>query len=130
MMGCGDKKDIELQTLKYFTSNTRQRWIQESWSSWKVISDSKCWDYCIGTGRAGSIFLLLRSGRVSHLWFEFGKFPLKITNFSIFSPSGWVKKYPDQRRVIYCKSKVCMGQVKSRPISNVRFPLSGHEKIQ
>jgi len=44
-------------------------------------------------------------GRVSHLWFGFGfgKFPLKTSNFSIFSPflskkisSGWVKKYPGQ----------------------------------
>jgi len=29
-------------------------------------------------------------GRVSHLWFgfEFGKFPLKMLNFSVFFPSG------------------------------------------
>jgi len=35
-------------------------------------------------------FLWLGSGRVSHLWFglEFGKFPLKMSNFSIFFPSG------------------------------------------
>jgi len=51
-------------------------------------------------------FLLLLSSQVSHLWFGFGKFPLKISNFSIFSTSGqnkissgWVKKYPCQRRV-------------------------------
>jgi len=38
-------------------------------------------------GQVGSIFC--GSGRVSHLWFgfEFGKFPLKMTNFSIFFPS-------------------------------------------
>jgi len=38
-------------------------------------------------------FLWLESGRVSHLWFEsrFGKFPLKISNFSIFFPSGQKK---------------------------------------
>jgi len=50
-------------------------------------------------------FLFLRSGWVSHLWFEFGpgKFPLKIPNFKFFpffevkksllgrSKSTWVK---------------------------------------
>jgi len=38
--------------------------------------------------RVGTIFCY--SGRVSHLWLGpgFGKFPLKILNFSIFSPSG------------------------------------------
>jgi len=45
---------------------------------------------------------------VSHLWFGFGfgNFPLKISNFSIFCPSGskkmssaWVKKYPGQSGV-------------------------------
>jgi len=37
------------------------------------------------------------SGRVSYLWFgfEFGKFPLKMLNFS----SDRVGKYPGQRRV-------------------------------
>jgi len=32
---------------------------------------------------------------VSHLWFgfEFGKFPLNMSNFSIFFPSDWVDKY-------------------------------------
>jgi len=45
-------------------------------------------------------------GQVSHPWFEygFGKFPLKMSNFSIFCPSGQkisldqVKKYPGQRQ--------------------------------
>jgi len=38
-------------------------------------------------------FLWLRLGRVSHLWFgfELGKFPLKMSNFSIFFPSGLKK---------------------------------------
>jgi len=38
-------------------------------------------------------FLLLGSGRVSHLWFGygFGKFPLEMSNFSIFGPSGQKK---------------------------------------
>jgi len=31
---------------------------------------------------------LTRPGWVSPLWFAFGKFPLKIPNFSIFGPSG------------------------------------------
>jgi len=52
-------------------------------------------------------FLVLGSDRVSHLWFgfEFGKFPQKMSNFSIFSlrvkkiSSGHVRKYPGQRRV-------------------------------
>jgi len=41
--------------------------------------------------RVRSIFC--GSGRVSHLWFglEFGKFPLKMSNFSIFFPSGQKK---------------------------------------
>jgi len=41
--------------------------------------------------RVGSIFC--GSGRVSHLWFgfEFQKFPLKMSNFSIFFPSGQKK---------------------------------------
>jgi len=33
----------------------------------------------------GQNFLLLELDWVSHLWFGFGKFPLKIPNFSIFS---------------------------------------------
>jgi len=53
-------------------------------------------------------FLCLGLGRVSHLWFgfEFGKFPLKTSNFSIFFPSdqkkissGWVRNWPGWRRV-------------------------------
>jgi len=42
-------------------------------------------------GWVGSIFC--GSGWVSHLWlgFEFGKFPLKMSNFSIFCPSGQKK---------------------------------------
>jgi len=30
---------------------------------------------------------------VSHLWFGFGRFPLKIPNFSIFLPSGQNKSH-------------------------------------
>jgi len=59
-------------------------------------------------------------GRVSHLWFgfEFGKFPLKMSNFSIFFPSGQKNlfglgtKVPGSkagRPLIYCGSKVSSG---------------------
>jgi len=49
--------------------------------------------------RVGSIFVAwVELGRVSHFWFGFGKFPLKIPNFSLFFPVR-VKKYPGQRRV-------------------------------
>jgi len=52
-------------------------------------SGSKLFD----PGQVGSIFSVsgwVGLGRVSHLWFgfEFGKFPLKMSNFSIFFPSG------------------------------------------
>jgi len=41
-------------------------------------------------GQGQRFLTLIGSGLVSHLWlgFEFGKFPLKISNFSIFYPSG------------------------------------------
>jgi len=65
------------------------------------------WPKLFDRGQVGSIFLLLGSGQVSHLWFEsgIGKFPLKVPNFSILPfgskkiSSGWVKKYPGQRRI-------------------------------
>jgi len=71
-------------------------------------------------------------GWVSHVWFGFGfgKFPLKITNFSIFFPSdqkkiflGWVKKYPGQRQrlasyLLQAKSVPGLGRVRSGPISS------------
>jgi len=39
---------------------------------------------------SGQFFVVrVGPGRVSHLWFGFGKFPLKMSNFSIFSL--WVK---------------------------------------
>jgi len=61
------------------------------------------------------------SGWVSHLWFGFGKFPLKIPNFSIFFPSsqknivGLGLKVPGSKMVqplIYCGSKACSGQAR------------------
>jgi len=61
--------------------------VNEGQTLYKSISDgfgSKIFD----PGRVN--FLWLGSGRVSHLWFglEFGKFPLKMSNFS---PSGQKK---------------------------------------
>jgi len=62
-------------------------------------------------------------GWVSHLWFGFGfgKFPLKITIFSIFSPFGSKKissgqKVPGSKTgwpLIYYGSKVCSGWVRA-----------------
>jgi len=54
------------------------------------------------------------SGRVSHLWFgfEFGKFPLKTSNFSIFFPSG----QKESRRVGKSERHI-------RPFFNISFPL-------
>jgi len=70
----------------------------------------------------GSIFCC--SGWVSHLWFEsgFGKFPIKILNFSIFPPQvkknifGSGKKLPGSKTdlpLIYCGSKVCPSWVRA-----------------
>jgi len=61
------------------------------------------------------------SGRVSHLWFgfELGKFPLKMSNFSIFFPSDQKNLFRSGQKVlrsrvgrplIYCGSKVSLGQ--------------------
>jgi len=56
--------------------------------------------------RSGKYFVTqVGSDQVSHLWFGFGRFPLKISNISIFFPldqknsSDWVKKYPGHRQV-------------------------------
>jgi len=55
-------------------------------------------------------------GRVSHLWFGFGKFPLKIPNFSVFFPLSQKKSLrvgsKAGRPLIYCRSKVCLGWVR------------------
>jgi len=65
-------------------------------------------------------------GQVRHFWIKsrFGKFPLKIPNFSTFSlwvkkiSWGWVKKFPGQP-LIYSGSKVCLGWVKAQLYSQV-----------
>jgi len=69
-------------------------------------------------------------GCVSHLWFgfEFGKFPLKMSNFSIFFPSDQKNLFGSGQKVtgskvgqplIYYGSKVSSGRVlvESGPIS-------------
>jgi len=68
--------------------------------------------------RVRSIFCGL--GRVTLLWFEFwfGKFPLKMSNFSILFLSSLVKKYLGQRRVGLLftagqKYKLGMGRVRA-----------------
>jgi len=64
------------------------------------------------------------SGWVSHLWFGygFGKFPLKMSNISIFSPLGKKNVIRSGQKVlgsepgrplIYCGSKVCPGRVRT-----------------
>jgi len=75
----------------------------------------------VGLGQVGS-------GRVSHLWFgfEFGKFPLKMSNFSIFLPFGSKKSLQvgsESTRVgggsasylLWVKSKLRSGQGPSLP---------------
>jgi len=66
------------------------------------------------------------SDRISHLWFGFGKFLLKIPNFSIFfilvkkMSLVRVKKYPGQRGVglLYSPSQE-YARVGSGPISSL-----------
>jgi len=61
------------------------------------------------------------SGRVSHLWFglEFGKFPLKMSNFSIFSlrvgSESTRVKAKSASYLLWVKSKLGSGRVKLGP---------------
>jgi len=61
------------------------------------------WALVMGPG----LFFVARvgSGRVSHLWFgfEFGKFPIKMSNFSIFFPSGQKKSLQVGSKNIWVK---------------------------
>jgi len=79
-------------------------------------------------------------GWVSHLWFGSGfeKFPLKIPNFSIFSPLGhkissvWVKNYPVQRWVSLLftagqkYAQVRLGWVRAHLYSKPRYEIYKH----
>jgi len=94
-----------------------------------------------GSGRIN--FLWLGSGRVSHLWFglEFGKFPLKMSNFSIFFPSGQKKllrigsestrvKAGSTSYLLRVISKLGSGRVGSGPISNWEQPSLWNTAVQ
>jgi len=66
-----------------------------------------------------------KSGRVSHLWFGFGKFPLKILNFSITCPLGKKNIIGSGQKVpgsgsylLPVKIMLGSGRVGSEPISN------------
>jgi len=72
----------------------------------------------------GSRLKFFDPGRVRHLWFglEFGKFPLNMSNFSIFFPLGQKNCFGSGRKVpgskpgrllIYCGSKVSSGRVRA-----------------
>jgi len=83
----------------------------------------------------GQNFLIrIGPGRVNHLWFglEFGKFRLKMSNFSIFYPSGQKNLFglgpkvhgsKVGRPLIYCGLKVSSGRVGSGPISSCSISL-------
>jgi len=63
-------------------------------------------------------FLWLGSGWVSHFWFgvEFVKFPLKMSNFSIFFPSGQKKslRVRSKSTQVKCELASYLLQVKSK----------------
>jgi len=83
------------------------------------------------TTTEGSRSKMFDSGQVNflllHLWFGFGKFPIKIPNFSIFCSSGKKKSHcvrskstqvkDGARPLIYCGSKVYLSWIRSEPIS-------------
>jgi len=70
-----------------------------------------------GSGSGQVNFLWLRSGQISHLWlhFGFGKFPLKMSNFSFFIPSGQknLSRSKAGQPLFYCGSKVSSGRVRA-----------------
>jgi len=74
--------------------------------------------------------LLLGLSQVSHLWFGLGIFPLRKPNFSIFCPSGWVKKYLGQRLVgLLFTAGQKYARVGSVPISNFYYSKSNKVMI-
>jgi len=69
------------------------------------------------------------SGQPSLVWFWVWKISPKISNFSIFFPSGLkkisssgVKKYLGERRVGLFGSRVLSGHVRAGPISSLIMP--------
>jgi len=90
--------------------------------------------YCFASNlswMSGSIFCSL--GRVSHLWFGFGKFPVKNCQiFQFFSTSGKKNLFGSGQKVpgamegwplIYCGSKVCWGQGLTISIAEILLKL-------
>jgi len=95
--------------------------VGSSYGSWSKIFDS---------GRVGSTFCC--SGRVSHIWFEFGKFLLRIPRIPNFSNAnkkislGQFKKYLCQRPVcLLFSAGQKYTQVRSGPISSGNSCLGG-----
>jgi len=88
----------------------------------------------------GSGSKIFDPGRVSHLWFglEFGKFPLKMSNFSIFflrvkkNLFGSGQKVPGSKAgwpLIYCGSKVSLGRVRAH-LYNIDYNSRSLRKVQ
>jgi len=91
--------------LRYYEKSSNLN-SSKKWTSWANELVMGLGQIFLTQVRSGQFFVArVRSGRVSNPWFEFEKFPQKMSNFSIFFPSdqknlfGWVKKYPGQRRV-------------------------------
>jgi len=79
---------------------------------------------------SGSIFCGSALGQVSHLWLwlELRKFPLKMSNFSIFYPLGLKKSFRVRLKSTrvkgwsasyYCGLKVSSGRVRAHPSMGV-----------
>jgi len=94
---------------------------------YKVSKDSSTWNFKLKSlvmGPGQNFLTRIGSGRVSHLWFgfEFGKFLLKVSNFSIFFLSGQKNLFGSGQKVpgskagsplINCGSKVSSGRVRA-----------------
>jgi len=101
----GITTSFHFSTISSFFSYVVWYW---NWSGCGDGSVSKF----LNPGQVGSNFCC--SGWVSHLWFGFGKFPLKIPNFSIFH-FRWGQKEPWSKmgRLLFnCGSKVCSDWVR------------------
>jgi len=91
--------------------NVNNIWvIMKNWCKDWLIEPIR-YHFLCGNDGSGSKFFDL--GWVTHLWFGFGKFPLKIPKFTIFF-LRIIKKYHQigskmGRPLIYCRSKVWVG---------------------
>jgi len=99
------KDTFQVARTHFVTYDYRWVWVKNFWPGLGLVN-----------------FLWLGLGRVSHLWFgfEFGKFPLNMSNFSIIFPSdkknlfGSGQKVPGSKAdqpLIYWGSKVSSGRV-------------------